>query len=403
MPNLESIIIGGGQAGLAMGRCLVEHQIHHVILERGRIAERWRSERWDSLRLLTPNFLSRLPHWRYEEDDPDGYMTVSEVIAYLDAYAQSFNAPILTGMTVKSLARSQTGFIVKTGSQDWQASTVVIATGHCDTPFVPEIATHLNSDILQLTSSQYRNPNQLTAGGVLVVGAGASGLQIAEELMRAGRSVTIAVGRHRRRPRQYRERDILWWVDKMGIFHQPADSHTERCFPAPQLVGSDEGRSLDLGILQSAGVKLVGRIAAIDNYRVSFESNLNQVITQAEQEMQQLLASIDHYAIAHNLKGTSTCPKTISPCPPPKDLNLQHHTIRTVIWATGYRRKYPWLELDLLDQQGEIRHIQGITEEPGLYVLGLRRQRHNSSNFIGGVGDDAMFLAEHLSHYLRQS
>jgi putative flavoprotein involved in K+ transport len=400
MPRIEVIIIGCGHAGLAMSCCLNRHNIPHVVFERGRIAERWRSERWDSLRLLTPNFLSRLPGWCYQGENPDGFMGVSEFISFLEAYAYSFDAPVYTGVNVESVERSIDGFLVRAQSQIWETRAVVIATGHCDTPFVPVVAESLSADILQLVPSQYHNPNQLPPGGVLVVGAGASGVQIAEELADAGQSVTISVSRHRRRPRRYRNRDILWWVEQMGIFRQAANPHSERSFPAPQLVGSDEGRSIDLGTLQKRGVKLIGRVTTIDTYLIRFDSNLEQTVRQADQEMHELLASIDSYADANGHGGSVVIPESISLQSAPTEIDLQRNNIRTVLWATGYRRTYPWLHLNLLDKHGELRHCGGVTEEPGIYVIGLRRQRRNNSNFIDGVGDDALFLSNHLNNYL---
>jgi len=398
--QIETVIIGGGYAGLAMSCCLKRRNIPHVVLERGRIAERWRSERWDSLRLLTPNYHTRMPDWRYRGDDPDGYMSVAEFISFLEDYAHSFNSPVLTGINVESVKRCANGFQLQTASKTWQAQTVVIATGHCDIPFVPPVASNLSPDIFQLVSSQYRNPEQLPSGGVLVVGAGASGAQIAEELVNAGRDVMISVSRHRRLPRRYRGRDILWWVDQMGIYREPADPHSERSFPAPQLVGSAEGRSLDLGILQARGVKLAGRVSCIDNHMVNFDSNLEQVVNQAEQEMLELLTRIDNYAMDNRLGGEAIIPSPIQLQPSPGRIDLQQEGIHNVLWATGYRRAYPWLHLDLLDEQGELRHKGGVTEEPGIYVIGLRRQRRNNSNFIDGVGDDALFLTDHLSNHL---
>jgi putative flavoprotein involved in K+ transport len=400
MSRSNAVVIGAGHAGLAMSRCLSLRGISHVVLERGRIAERWRSERWDSLRLLTPNWHTRLPDWRYLGDDPDGYMTASEFVSFLEAYGKSFDAPVRTGVTVESVERDRDGFRVRTGSRSWNPRAVVIATGHCDVPFVPSFAENLNPEIVQLTSPQYRNPGLLPPGGVLVVGACASGVQIAEELVGAGRRVTLSVSRHRRAPRRYRGRDILWWVEHLGIYNEPADPRTERDFPAPQLVGSDDGHSLDLGVLQARGVRLAGRVAAVDDYRVRFASNLEQEVERAEQQMRELLARIDAYADARDLGGIPTVLEPVRPRPSPPEIDLRQEGVRTVVWATGYRRVYPWLRLNLLDERGEIRHRGGVTEEPGVYVIGLRRQRRNNSNFIDGVGDDAAVLADHLLGYL---
>jgi putative flavoprotein involved in K+ transport len=237
----------------------------------------------------------------------------------------------------------------------------------------------------------------------LVVGACASGIQIADELSHAGRSVTLAVGRHRRRPRRYRGRDILWWGQTMGLFTAPGDPRTERDFPAPQLVGSDDGHSLDLGILQDRGVLLTSRVVATEGHRVSFGIDLEVEVARAEREMREHLAAIDAWADANSLGGTAVVPEPVRPQPAPHELDLRAEGIGTVVWATGYRRRYPWLRLDLLDERGELRHRDGVTEEPGIYVIGLRRQRQNNSNFIDGAGDDAAFLAEHVAGYLART
>ncbi|QPJ64341.1 MAG: NAD(P)-binding domain-containing protein [Candidatus Nitrohelix vancouverensis] len=408
MPLIEAIVIGAGQAGLAMSRCLGRRIIPHIVLERGRIAERWRSERWDSLHLLTPNWHTRLPDWSYRGEDPEGYMSVPELVTFFEDYAQSFSAPIHAGRNVDSVQPIPKGYEVRAGSEIWHTRALIIATGHCDVPYVPDVAAGLNSQIVQLTAPQYRNPDQLDPGGVLIVGSGASGSQIAEEVAKSGRRVTLSVGRHRRLPRRYRNQDILWWIDRMGIFREPADPSTSRGFPAPQLVGSNEGRSLDLGILQELGVRLTGRVAAIEGVRVRFHSNLENSIQQAEEEMRNFLDRIDSFADAHELGGIAerpepARPEPVSPAPPPDEIDLSNEGIRTVIWASGYRRAYPWLQMDLLDDQGELRHRDGVTDAPGIYVIGLRRQRLNHSNFIDGVGDDAEFLSEHILRHLAES
>ena len=217
MKRTDTIIIGGGQAGLAMSRCLTDEGIDHVVLERGRVAERWRSERWDSLRLLSPKWHTRLPGFRYQGADRDGFMTMPELISYFERYAKSFSAPVQDETTVLGVERAERGYRVRTDQGDWQAPNVVVATGHCDVPFVPKAAAGLSSDVHQVVPSHYKNPDQLPNGGVLVVGASASGIQLAQEIHRSGRPVTLAVGRHTRIPRRYRGRDIAWWLEASGI------------------------------------------------------------------------------------------------------------------------------------------------------------------------------------------
>jgi putative flavoprotein involved in K+ transport len=400
MRYTDTVIIGGGQAGLAMSRCLWERGVKHVVLERGRVGERWRSERWDSLRLLTPNWQSRLPHWHYEGDDPDGYMTTQELIEHLESYARSFNAPVHHGTTVQAVeAPTRGSYRVTTDRGIWMARNVVIATGHCDVPWVPPVASGLADDLFQIVPSNYRNPGQLPAGNVLVVGASATGVQLAEELAGAGRKVTLAVGRHSRLPRTYRGRDILWWIDTMGGFMAPADPAEESKSPAPQLVGSPDNRSIDVGLLQEQGIRLAGKLTDAAGHRVRFDDGLAEIVRAADEQLAATLAKIDEFATVMGLDDKVGPREVVPPTrlrTIPTEIDLRAEGVSTVVWATGYRRSYPWLEVPVLDERGEIRHRGGITEEPGLYVLGLRFQRRKNSNFIDGVGNDAAELTRHL-------
>jgi putative flavoprotein involved in K+ transport len=370
------------------------------VLERGRVGERWRSERWDSLRLLTPNWQSRLPHGHYKGDDPDGYMTTQEFVEHLEKYARSFDAPVHDGTTVQSVRIVDGGsYRITTDRGVWLARNVVIATGHCDVPWVPPIASGLADDVHQIVPSNYRNPGQLPPGNVLVVGASATGAQLADELAKSGRQVTLAVGRHTRLPRMYRGKDILWWIDTMGGFMAPADPADEASSPAPQLIGAPDSRSLDVRLLQGRGVRLTGKVAGVEGYRVRFEDSLAEIVREADEQMEALLAKIDEFAVMMGLENMVGPRERIPPTrlrDVPAEIDLKEQAITTVLWATGYRRRYPWLKVPVLDERGEIRHRGGVTDEPGLYVLGLRFQRRKNSNFIDGVGNDAAELALHL-------
>jgi len=404
MKRTDTIIIGGGQAGLAMSRCLSDRAVDHVVLERGRVGERWRSERWDSLRLLTPNWQSRLPGFRYDGPDPNGYMTMPEVIDFLERYRRSFDAPVEEGTQVLSVSLREGGYRIATDRGIWEAPTVVIATGQCDTPLVPEFASKLSPDIVQVVPSKYRNPSQLPEGGVLVVGAAASGIQLAEEIHLSGRSVTLAVGRHTRLPRLYRGRDILWWLDQMGVFaetlDQVQDAERSRGQPSLQLVGRPDKSSLDLITLQDEGVKLAGKVIGAEGDEVFFADDLVAYTARADVKLARLLKRIDAYVDTTGLGSEVGPPEPFIPffwpAPGPDAVDLRARGIRTVLWATGFRRRYPWLSVPVLDDRGEIRHEGGITPVPGLYVLGLQFLRRRNSNFIDGVGTDAMELAEHI-------
>jgi putative flavoprotein involved in K+ transport len=407
----DVVIVGGGQAGLAMSRCLTDRRIDHVVLERGRVAERWRSERWDSLTLLTPNWQSRLPGFRYEGPDPDGYMTMPDVIGFLERYAASFRAPVRTGIEVVSVRHAPGGYRVETTGGLWQARSVVIATGYCDLPAIPGIGRHLPGDIHQLVPGRYRNPGALPPGGVLVVGASASGIQLADEIRQAGREVTIAVGRHTRLPRRYRGRDILWWLDAMGVLDESVDQvfdiDISRHQPALQLVGRQDHGSIDLGRLQDAGVRVVGRAVAADGHRMSFDDDLIATTVAADVKLAVLRQRIDAFMEQSGVSGLEPA-EPFAPLWPrfsrataPLTLDLHAEGIGTVVWATGFRRAYPWLAVPVLDAHGEIRHTSGVTPVPGLYVLGLQFQRRRKSAFIDGVGGDAEYLAGEIERLLK--
>jgi putative flavoprotein involved in K+ transport len=405
MRRTDTVIIGGGQAGLAMSRCLFDRGIDHVVVERGRVAERWRSERWDSLRLLTPNWQSRLPGFSYDGPDPDGYMDMPEVIDYFESYARIIAAPIETGTTVLAVERAAGGFSVATDRGDWEAGNVVVATGHSDYPHVPAIAGGLPRDILQVTPTGYRNPARLPEGGVLVVGASASGIQLADEIHRSGRAVTLAVGRHTRLPRMYRGKDILWWFDRMGIFDDTADRvydiEVSRRQTSLQLVGRPDHATLDLPMLERMGVRLTGRAIAIDGARVSFDDDIVAHTAAADARLAQLLARVDTFVETEGLAGKVGEPEPFVPyfwpAVAPASIDLRSERIRTVLWATGFRRDYSWLKVPVLDERGEIRHEGGITPVPGLYVIGLHFLRRRKSSFIDGVGADARDLAAHIA------
>ncbi len=400
MKHTDTVIIGGGQAGLAMSRCLRERQIDHIVLERGRIGERWRSERWDSLRLLSPNWMARLPHYAYQGEDPDGFMTMPAFIRYLEAYADSFEAPVQTGTTVHCVERADPArFRVSTDRGTWCARNVVVATGFCDRPRVPSFARDLAPHFHQLVPSDYRRPDQLPAGNVLIVGASATGIQLADELQRSGREVTLAVGTHVRLPRRYRGRDVLSWLVDIGAFRAPADPAEERRSPPPQLVGGQDNLDLDLGTLQKLGVRLVGRATSAGPDHVCFADDLRATLNEADQRLRATLGKVDAHIAAVGIRPTPA-PELIPSVPipsAPRQLALTDAGIRSVIWATGYERHYPWLKLPVLDERGDIRHDRGVTDEPGLLVLGMRFQVTTGSNLIDGVGADAQLLADYLA------
>ena len=409
--RLTTVVIGAGQAGLAMSWWLARHSIDHVVLERGEVANSWKTERWDSLTLLTPNWQSRLPGYGYQGGHPDGFRTIPETIGFIENYASTIRAPVHTGTRVNSVRRERDGYEVVTDQRDWKCSSVVLATGACNIPTIPSIAAAVPAAVKTLTPLQYRNPGQLEEGGVLVVGASASGVQIADEIQRSGRPVTLAVGEHVRVPRVYRGRDIKWWMDASGVLDQRYDEMDDivraRNVPSLQLAGYADRRTIDLNSLTAIGVKLVGRLAGINaEGKAQFSGSLRNVCALADLKMNRLLDTIDEWATENGRDGdaapTHRFESTRVEESPPLLLDFNRQKIKTIIWATGFRPDYSWLHVPVLDHKGQIRHDGGVVaESPGLYLMGLPFLRRRKSSLIDGVGDDARDLSSHLAGYLR--
>lgn len=403
--RIDTLVVGAGQAGLAMSRCLSDRSVDHVVLDRGRVAERWRTERWDSLRLLTPNWQSRLPGFRYDGPEPDGYMSTSQLVAFFERYAASFAAPIQSATAVLSVDHAGEHFRVRTDRGLWLARNVVIATGYCDLPYVPPLAQQLSPRVVQIVPGRYRNPGELPPGGVLVVGASATGVQLADEIAGTGRSVTIAVGRHLRLPRTYRGRDIMWWLDAMGTFDESVDDvfdvRASRDQPSLQLAGRADVRSMDVLRLERRGVRVRGRLVGADRERVFLDDDLIATTAASDVKLAEVLGRIDGFIARTSVAGAGS-PEPFEPTwrsalgATKATVDLRACGIDTVIWATGFARRYPWLNVPVLDEHGEIRQRGGITPVPGLFVLGMHFQRRRKSAFIDGVGDDAAFLADRL-------
>jgi putative flavoprotein involved in K+ transport len=408
MRRTTTIVIGAGHAGLAMSRCLAEHGIDHVVLERGEVANSWRTERWDSLRLLTPNWQSRLPGFGYDGDDPHGFRTMPEVIDLIDRYARAIAAPVAAQTRVTAVRRTDAGYLVRTDRGEWHARTVVLASGACNIPCVPKLAQAVSPAIRTLTPMSYRNPDQLEPGGVLVVGASATGVQLADEIHSSGRPVTLAVGEHIRAPRTYRGRDIQWWMDQAGIHDQRYDEVDDlaraRRVPSLQLVGSPERRMLDLNALRAQGVRLVGRLAGISDDRLQFSGSLANQCALSDLKLGRLLDTLDRFATARGLDDAVAAPHRFPPteveAAPPLTLDLAKAGIRTIVWATGYRPDHSWLEVPVLDRKGQLCHDGGVTASPGLYVMGLQFLRRRKSALIDGAAADARDLSAHLVSFL---
>ncbi|MEU7866453.1 NAD(P)-binding domain-containing protein [Dactylosporangium sp. NPDC049140] len=395
--HVPAVVVGAGHAGLAASHFLRRHGIDHVVLERGEVANSWRRERWDSLRLLTPNWLTRLPGQSYEGPDPDGYMTSGEVAEFISRFAAG--APVRTGTPVTSLRPADGGFVV---NDELHARAVIIASGACNTAVVPAFAAALPSSITQITPHRYRGPADLPEGGVLVVGASATGVQLAAELHRSGRKVTLSVGEHVRMPRLYRGRDVLWWMDATGVWDQRHDEIDDleraRKLSSPQLVGDEKRRTLDLNALTDLGVEVVGRWAALRDGKALFSGGLRNLFALADLKLVRLLDTFDAWAA----DGPGERPEpTRVPASTRLQLDLTGGEIRTVVWATGFRPDYTWLDVPVVDAKGRLRHDGGVAEGvSGLYALGLPVLRRRKSTFIHGIEDDARDVTDHLARFL---
>jgi putative flavoprotein involved in K+ transport len=403
-----TVVIGAGHAGLAASHFLSERAVEHVVLDRGEVANSWRRERWDSLRLLTPNWQTRLPGHRYGGPDPDGYMTTADVIEFIDRFAALCRAPVRTGTNVTSVRRTDDGYQVTTDRGAIRCRTVVIATGACNQPAVPHLRHAVPTAIEQVTAFDYRRADQLPDGGVLVVGASATGVQLAAELARSGRPVTLSTGEHVRMPRTYRGRDVLWWMDASGTWDQRYDEVPDldraRRLASPQLAGTPERSTLDLNALTAMGVEIVGRAAAVRDGQMLFSGGLRNVISLADLKMERLLSTFDEWARTTggdtDLKPAERFEPTRVPEPTRLRLDLRSGEIRTVVWATGYRPDYSWLDVPVVDEKGRLTHDGGVVDSPGLYALGLPVLRRRKSTYIHGIEDDARDVIDHLTRHL---
>ena len=403
-----TVVLGGGQSGLAMSHCLSARSIDHVVLERNEVANSWRHDRWDSLRLLTPNWQCRLPGHAYDGDDPDGFMTAPEVADFMSEYAKRIAAPVVGGAAVTSVRQTEDGYAVTSDEGEWLCATVVVATGAFNVPAIPAFAEAVPSNVTSLTPMDYRNPDQLGEGGVMVVGASATGVQLASEIRRSGREVLISVGEHVRGPRSYRGQDIHWWMEVAGVLDERYDEVDDivraRRVPSMQIAGSDERATFDLNALTSMGVQLVGRLAGVRDGQAQFSGSLRNKCELADLKLGRLLDTIDEWALTNGMDSSVPAPHRFDPTvvdsSPRLGLDLRSGEIETIVWSTGFRPDYSWLEVDVLDHKGMIKHDGGVVDSPGMYLLGNPFLRRRKSSFIDGSRADAEDLIVELSAYL---
>jgi putative flavoprotein involved in K+ transport len=419
--KVTTVVIGAGHCGLAVSWHLTARGIDHVVLERAEVANSWRTQRWDSLRLLTPNWLSRLPGYAYRGNDPDGYMSVPQTVAFIERYAKEIAAPVRVN-TVTAVRRTDDGYAVETDQETWFAPTVVVAAGGATVSSVPEVRRAVPARIVHRVAvgsapgaPGYRHPDDLPDGGVLVVGPSASGIQIAQEIHASGRPVTLAVGEHVRMPRTYRGRDVLWWMDASGLFDdrydQIPDLPRARSLPSMQLVGTLERATLDLNTLTRAGVQLVGRLAGVRDGVAQLSGSLPNICTLADLKLKRLLGVFDEWAAGPGVEQTEGMPKgasvapTVVPSPTRQELDLRTGEIRAFVWATGVGPDFGFLsglgEGAVFDSRGRVRHDGGVVVgNPGLYVIGLPFLRRRKSTLIDGAAPDAADITSHLATYL---
>jgi putative flavoprotein involved in K+ transport len=406
---MTTVVIGAGHSGLAVSHFLSQRSIDHVVVERGEVGNTWRTQRWDALRLLTPSWLSRLPGFAYDGDDPDGFMTMPEVIAFIERYASVVDAPVRARTTVTDVRRADGGYRVTTDQGVWEARTVMLASGAFNLPHLPGFAADVPDSVEVISPLDYRRPDQLPTGGVLVVGASATGIQLADEIHRSGRPVTLSVGEHVRMPRVYRGRDVMWWMLMTGVLDERYDEIDDlvrgRNIASPQLVGTPDRATLDLNALTGQGVALVGRLGAIRDGVALFSGSLRNMCSLADLKLGRLLDRFDEWALESGVDGDVEPPHRFEPTRLDAEarlsLDLRSGEIRTIVWATGFRADYSWLQVPVLDRRGRLRHDGGVVAgAPGLYAIGLNLLRRRKSSFIHGAEDDARELTDHLAAYL---
>lgn len=396
----EVVVVGGGQAGLAVSRCLAAEGIDHVVLERARVASTWHQQRWDSFCLVTPNWQCQLPGYPYAGGDPDGFMVREEIIAYVEGFAASFDPPLYEGVEVTRVScEMPVGFRIATDRGDLTAGQVVLAVGGYHQPSLPRLAERLPAAVTQLHSSGYRNPQSLPDGAVLVIGSGQSGAQIAEDLLIAGRDVHLSVGSAPRVARFYRGRDCVAWLHDMGHYDMPVEEHSQglgaRHEPNHYVTGRDGGRDIDLRARARAGMQLHGRLVDVRGAQLSFAGDLQANLDSADATAERIKDAIDAF-IRRNAITAPTEPRYVPVWRPDTDgdapLDLEAAGVRTVIWSTGFRSDWSWIDAPAFDGAGYPTNVRGVTSVPGLYVIGLPWLHTWGSGRFAGIALDAVHL-----------
>ncbi|MEH1969554.1 NAD(P)-binding domain-containing protein [Nostoc sp.] len=415
---VETVILGGGQSGLSLSYYLTQQNRKHIVLEQGQIAESWR-KRWDSLHLVTPNWQFQIPGFPCQSSDPNGFLPKNEVVKHFDQYVKLFKLPLRCGIQVTSVQQKlgSDSYLVRIGDEVIEAANVVVATGACQHPKIPLLSIDMPMEIFQIHSSEYRNPQKLPPGDVLVVGTGQSGCQIAEELNQSGRKVYLSVGSCGRMPRRYRGQDVTWWVKKFGMYEDTVDclpSLKERFLCNPHLSGKDGGHEINLHHLAKDGVILLGRLQKLQGNKLTVAPDLKENLAKADAFATKFQEKVDEYIqktgievpedstyIESEVKASFTTPENGQEAEPILELDIKACGIKNVIWATGYKVDFSWVQMPIFQEDGYPVHERGVTEYPGLYFLGLHWLYKRKSSLLFGVGEDAAFIALKIEYRMK--
>ena len=398
----DTVVIGGGQAGLAMSAVLQQRGREHVVLERGQVGGRWRTERWESLRFQFPNWSLELPGYAYAGDDPDEFSHWREILRVIEDYAASTRAPVREHTEVSGLRPDDGGFVLTVPDGTIHARRVVVATGPFQRPRIPQFGSALPRSVVQTDPTRYGRPEELPDGAVVVVGSGASGCQIAEELLHAGRSVFLSVSRHRRVPRRFRGRDVYWWLERMGRLEQTIDSFPGREWPPGIVItGVSGGYDVNVRRMAADGIRVLGRVRGASDGTLAVASNANEVLDQADETYvgfvtaaRQLAAANPDLELAAEEPAESA--ELSGTVPELEALDLRHENVAAIVWATGHEYDYGWLQAPVLDDRDRPVQQRGVTRVAGLFFLGLHWMHTIKSGLFSGVGSDAEYLAEHM-------
>jgi putative flavoprotein involved in K+ transport len=402
--RIDTVIVGGGQAGLAMSHHLRRLGREHVVLERGQVAQSWRSERWDSLMFQFPNSSIQLPGYSYDTDEPNGFAPKDELVRFMERYARLIDAPLRCGVRVIGVRQAPSDrLLVDTEQGTLEAVNVVVATGPFHSPLIPPFSASLPAHVFQVHSRDYRNPGQLPTGAVLIAGSGASGCQIAEELHQAGRTVYLSVGQFHKTPRRYRGRDVYWWFDVLGLWHRPLELQPEIRNLRFVVTGVRGGHDIDLRRFSADGITLLGRLRGVTDGKLHIADGLDESLAQGDAWFGSLKMRMDEFAEKNGMSLAEERPvkELASALRPPRsrpiaELDIEDAGVTSVVWCTGFRYDFAWIHLPVFGEAGEPVHRRGVTQCPGLYFLGLRRTHSLSSALLAGVGNDAAFLADHI-------